>query len=316
MADVDPVLYVGFFKIMYAAILLYIFTCLFVKVSIVLFYRRLGHEKKYVRAVWFLIILNILVCITMSLPAAFSCRPVAFFWDTSLDGKCIEQQKLYTVNSALNVFLDFSILLLPIPIVWKAQMPLKRRLMIIALFGLGGLYVASMTPFNSSADRRVSCSVCIASLIRVTKLFGPASAQDITWAAVDSHTWSMIEVNAGIIAGCVPTLKPLFRSCFSFLNTTNNSRPTYESDFKDGSGGGGKRSWKYNSRNIALGSAISKSSGQPSPKVLGKMYQSQLTKSDEELMMAQDQREIWRTTEVKVDIEAGSPHAKEQKEEV
>jgi hypothetical protein len=129
----------GFFKIMYAAVLLYIFTCFFVKVSIVLFYRRLGHEKKYIRAVWFLIIFNALVCITMSLPAALGCKPVAFFWDTSLRGKCIDQQKLYTVNTALNVTLDFSILFLPIPIVWKAQMPLKRRLMIIALFGLGGL---------------------------------------------------------------------------------------------------------------------------------------------------------------------------------
>jgi hypothetical protein len=158
-------------------------------------------------------------------------------------------------------------------------------------------------------------------LIRVTKLFGPSSAQDITWAAVDSHTWSMIEVNSGIIAGCVPTLKPLFRSCFTFLrDTSNNSRPTYENDIKERSnfsGSSGKRNWRQNSQHIALSSvatkSTAKSANQQSPRVLGKMYQSQISKSDEELIMNDQgptEREIWRTTEFKIDVESASTNAK------
>lgn len=140
IAHVDPLVLPEFFKIMYAAVLLYIFTCLFVKLSIVLFYRRLSNEKLYTRCVWVLIVFNVLICITMSAPAAFGCHPISFFWDTTIvGGHCIEQQKLYTVNTALNVTMDFAILILPIPLVWKTQMPLKKRLVVIGLFALGGL---------------------------------------------------------------------------------------------------------------------------------------------------------------------------------
>ena len=39
--------------------------------------------------------------------------------------------------SILTIFLDFIILLLPIPIVWKLQLPLKQRLAVMSLFGAG-----------------------------------------------------------------------------------------------------------------------------------------------------------------------------------
>lgn len=302
MSDVPPSLYPDFFKIMYAGVLLYIFTCLFVKVSIVLFYRRLGHETNYIRGVWGLIIFNILICITMATPAAFSCKPVAFFWDTTIPGgKCIDQQKLYTVNTALNVTMDFAILLLPIPIVWKAQMALKKRLIVIGLFALGGF-------------------VCIASLIRVTKLFGPASAQDITWAAVESHTWSMIEVNAGIVAGCVPQLKPLFRSCFNFLrDTTNgsNSRPTYgntnDKNYPSYVSGGHENGptrpsrFKYVPHPSERGGNVYQGPGWKRKSSVANIYHPELTKSEEELMRIDPDREILRVTEFKVEEESRMP---------
>lgn len=157
---------------MYALVLLYIAICFFVKVSIVLFYGRLSAKPLYRKAVWGLIVFNALVFITMSLPCAFGCKPLSYFWDRSKPGKCIEHQKLYIVNVALNILLDFTCLLLPIPVIWGTQLSLRKKVVILAMFGLGGF-------------------VCIASCIRVTKLFGPASATNITMAAVDSHTWSM-----------------------------------------------------------------------------------------------------------------------------
>ena len=39
--------------------------------------------------------------------------------------------------SIITIFLDFVILLLPVPIVWTLQLPKKQRIAVIALFGAG-----------------------------------------------------------------------------------------------------------------------------------------------------------------------------------
>lgn len=39
--------------------------------------------------------------------------------------------------SIITIFLDFVILLLPVPIVWGLQLPKKQRLAVVALFGAG-----------------------------------------------------------------------------------------------------------------------------------------------------------------------------------
>lgn len=127
----------------------------------------------------------------------------------------------------------------------------------------------------------------------------------------------MIEINAGIIAGCVPTFRPLFSSCFGFLkgSTTGNSRPTYGDDYKnysDGSGTGGKRSWRFASQGVAMSTVTS---GSPKSVTHKHAY---MSKSDEELIMGNDKNDtnqatdhqIWRTTDFKVDVETASTRVK------
>lgn len=130
----------------------------------------------------------------------------------------------------------------------------------------------------------------------------------------------MIEINAGIIAGCVPTFRPLFSSCFGFLKgtTTNNSRPAYGDDYKNyseagGSGTGGKRSWKFPSQSVVMSTVTS---GSPKSATQKNVY---MSKSEEELIMGNDRNDtkhvtdhqIWRTTDFKVDVETASTRVKE-----
>ena len=45
--------------------------------------------------------------------------------------------KLGVFSGALNAFSDFSILILPIPVIWRLQMPWAKKSRVIAVFAVG-----------------------------------------------------------------------------------------------------------------------------------------------------------------------------------
>lgn len=55
-----------------------------------------------------------------------------------------------------------------------------------------------------------SHSTCIISVYRITTLKAAADSTDPTWENTDAAVWSILEVSIGILAACLPTLKPLF----------------------------------------------------------------------------------------------------------
>lgn len=55
-----------------------------------------------------------------------------------------------------------------------------------------------------------SHSTCIISVYRITTLSAAANSTDSTWDNVDAAVWSLLELSIGVLAACLPTLKPLF----------------------------------------------------------------------------------------------------------
>lgn len=56
----------------------------------------------------------------------------------------------------------------------------------------------------------LSHSTCIISVYRITTLKAAADSTDPTWENTNAAVWSILEVTIGILAACLPTLKPLF----------------------------------------------------------------------------------------------------------
>ena len=81
------------------------------------------------------------MCIANTLVAIFACRPVAGFYDTSIQARCINDIQFYWATAILNVVTDLYILVLPIPMVWRLHVDFKKKLLFSAMFMLGGLYV-------------------------------------------------------------------------------------------------------------------------------------------------------------------------------
>ncbi|EER38060.1 conserved hypothetical protein [Histoplasma capsulatum var. duboisii H88] len=108
-------------------------------------------------------------------------------------GSCRFQPHIfYLGNAAANVATDVLILLVPIPLVWKLQMPTSKKFLVSSLFLLGTF-------------------VCVVSIIRIKFMGELARAKDVTFILVNIFLWSFVEPCIGIVCACLPTLRPLLQ---------------------------------------------------------------------------------------------------------
>lgn len=70
------------------------------------------------------------------------CRPLAFNWDPSIKGgRCANRPAAYLAAGIINLLTDIMVLCLPVPMVWKLQLPTRKKLGLSIVFGVGFVYV-------------------------------------------------------------------------------------------------------------------------------------------------------------------------------
>lgn len=113
------------------------------KLSLLLFlYRIFRVNRKFRIASWALGFMIVVWSTVTFLLQIFSCRPIKANWDVLLylDPKTRCYPKSYDVlniHGYCNVISDFALLFLPIPMLWKLQMTLKKKMGLATIFGTG-----------------------------------------------------------------------------------------------------------------------------------------------------------------------------------
>jgi hypothetical protein len=73
----------------------------------------------------------------------FQCQPVAAQWDTTIPGgHCVSAESFVEAAyafSTLAVLSDWLYALMPIPMIWKIQMTIQAKIMVIGILSLGVL---------------------------------------------------------------------------------------------------------------------------------------------------------------------------------
>jgi hypothetical protein len=112
----------------------------FDKLSILLFYLRIFPNNTF-RLLCHLGILFISCsCTAFVIGAVFQCTPVPYFWDRSIaGGHCILNEPWWVSYSAINVFTDFYILILPIPLLLGLSMTRREKFGLLGVFAMGAL---------------------------------------------------------------------------------------------------------------------------------------------------------------------------------
>ena len=70
---------------------------------------------------------------------ALQCIPVNAVWDLNVSGKCISTTGTVLAGAAFSIFEDIVIILIPIPELKRLNLSLRKRLMLVFMFGVGSL---------------------------------------------------------------------------------------------------------------------------------------------------------------------------------
>ncbi|USP79006.1 hypothetical protein yc1106_06280 [Curvularia clavata] len=232
------------------------------KISIALFLLRLKNNniwKWYSRCLWGLIGLVTFYTIGAWLTFFLHCTPMSANWTRR--GVCYSQKMfvafaltntcnspspkttLYAVRShatALNIFTDVCFATLPIPIIWSLQMSRMTRINLIGVLSLGYMYNTSISVLSKPAkqdDSAVALGIVKASY-QVKKDPDRTFAQHL-------NVFGFLQLNVGIIAACIPTLKPLLRS---HSRQTQTPRRSAYADIEHAATIGSARQFKSGSR--------------------------------------------------------------------
>ncbi|EAW07002.1 putative integral membrane protein Pth11-like [Aspergillus clavatus NRRL 1] len=219
--------------ILFAYVLIYVVAIPLIKISIVLFYRRIfGMEW----AMWMCIFLTVGYWISCSIAFLVCCRPTSYYWTQYRDpsgGRCIfDLYPFYLGNAAANVVTDGIILMVPIPLVWRLQMRTTQKILVSSIFLLGGLYVTFQAhSCRSAAD---DSSVCVAIIVRIYFITFLSSSVDITWITGDVFIWSSVEPCVGIVCACLPTLQPLLKSALNRIMGSSRMAGKFDAGLSQG----------------------------------------------------------------------------------
>jgi hypothetical protein len=107
--------------------------------------------------------------------------------------KCFSQKQFAQIalsNSIINIATDFLLALLPLPLIWRLQLGIRTKAILVGILSLGVF-------------------ACLAGIIKST--YNKTILKDPKRFVHDGYSmWNFIELNVGIIAASLPTLKPLF----------------------------------------------------------------------------------------------------------
>ncbi|KAL2010694.1 hypothetical protein VTN00DRAFT_6501 [Thermoascus crustaceus] len=175
-------------KLLVAAEILYVYNLVWTKISFLLMYYRIFRVPYFKKWAYIIGTFVVLWVITIMFAFIFICVPVEKLWYPQLPGHCINQVGTWIANAASTILTDLAILILPIPQVWKLQLARGQKIALTFAFCLGFFVV-------------------FASVYRFTVLF-TYNALDSSYTLAPTVGWTAIEISAGIISACLPTLRP------------------------------------------------------------------------------------------------------------
>ncbi|CAG8060300.1 unnamed protein product [Penicillium salamii] len=171
----------------------------FVKISILILLRKLlGSVNWFRRSITGAIIFVVAWGITALVGNTLQCWPVQYFWTREIGGDCMSgQTTFFIIIGALSTVEDIFILCLPLPVVWKLQMPRHEKIELTILFTIG-------------------CLVCIFSILRIVEL-QRYETSNLTYASSFSLIWAILELDMAIVCGSFLLMKPVLLGCLGVI---------------------------------------------------------------------------------------------------
>jgi len=146
-----------------------------------------------------------------------ACRPLAKAWDFRItEGYCVPTEVMRAASntgSGVNIITDVLLSLAPAVFLRKLNRPLRERIFICVLMGLG-LFASAWS---------------ILKTVQVQKFYDPTLPLDELFpVGLSVSTYTILEQLTGILAACIPALKGILQSCLGRIGLSladSRSRP-------------------------------------------------------------------------------------------
>lgn len=207
----------------------------FIKFSILCMYLRFVATPTLRRICIGMIVFHSLffiVCIAVTLA---QCQPLHKMWDLmgTVEGKCINTTAFFycktpfswlptqpscgeltadAVTSGFNIVTDIIILTLPIKTLIGINRPLKEKIALVCVFGVGTF-------------------ATIVAMVRLHTIYTYTLAEDPFQNSILVNLWSIIEINVAVGCASAPALKPLFTPQ-ALMSARNGSTPHHHSGYE------------------------------------------------------------------------------------
>ncbi|EPS41142.1 hypothetical protein H072_5011 [Dactylellina haptotyla CBS 200.50] len=204
--DITPEQLQHCFKFIYFHLIGYTWSITLIKMSILFLYERIIPKTHPMRKVLIgFMIFQIVYFFACELTFIFQCNPITGALDFNFriyqNPKCISLKSMLYSFGIIHIFVDLSLLILPIRVIWELQMPVKRKISTLSLFVIGGVG-------------------CICAVMRVVTLAQLLNGFDFTWTIYEPGMWGLLELTIGIICACIPPSKLLFEQIYAKLTGT------------------------------------------------------------------------------------------------
>ncbi|KAL8915510.1 MAG: hypothetical protein Q9171_000075 [Xanthocarpia ochracea] len=171
-------------------------TLMLSKISICLFLLRLSNFRRIRLGLHAMNIFLVTSHIPLTFLVIFQCSPISKYWRNPLDGpgRCFSKATVETIiiiQGISSIVSDFIFAGFPIILLWNVQLSKRTKVGLCLLMGLGV----------------ITGGICIGR----TALSGQIKSMDVSWAGVPNALARVFEINLGIIAACMPIMKPFVR---------------------------------------------------------------------------------------------------------
>ncbi|PGH18063.1 hypothetical protein AJ79_00690 [Helicocarpus griseus UAMH5409] len=193
--------------------LFFIIIMTLVKLSILSSYIRISstqskRRNNFNRLSWLMCFFVLAWGIAFLIAVCTACSPLDHYWVALTEETCQNESARLMGATISNIITDLIVLVLPIPTFWSLRLPIRERLVLIAMMSLGLI-------------------ACAASIVRCYYTYVTTDlTYDVSWYGYTLWLWFALETNLAVICASIPTLRPFAKKYFPKLGFKQSTFPS------------------------------------------------------------------------------------------
>ncbi|MCJ1291626.1 hypothetical protein MMC34_003171 [Xylographa carneopallida] len=162
-----------------------------VKISILHLYVTIFPSPIFRKICYAMMAISTVYFVSILLETFLLCMPFVYNWNKMIEGTCGNQTLALLMIGSANLIIDAIIVVLPLPLLWRLQLPIWKKIGLLVMFSLGAF-------------------TCVVTLLRIIRIENTNLADtDPTISGAIIAQWSILEPTIAIINSCFPTIRPV-----------------------------------------------------------------------------------------------------------